>query len=39
MIEPYPGARLALVDCNHEIPMDKPLELAGLVKACLAGMR
>lgn len=39
MIEPFPGARLVLVDCNHEIPIEKPLELAGLIEAFLAGLR
>jgi pimeloyl-ACP methyl ester carboxylesterase len=39
MVAPFPGTRLALVDANHEIPMEKPLELAGLIEAFLAGLR
>ena len=33
-----PGARLALVDSNHEIPIEAPRELAGLVSAFVAGL-
>lgn len=32
------GARLVLVDCNYEIPLERPLELAGLIGAFLAGL-
>jgi len=32
------GARLALVDCNHEIPIEAPRELAGLISAFVAGL-
>jgi pimeloyl-ACP methyl ester carboxylesterase len=33
-----PGARLALIDCGHEIPLERPLENAGLIEAFLAGL-
>jgi pimeloyl-ACP methyl ester carboxylesterase len=32
------GARLALVDCGHEIPLERPAELAALIEAFLAGL-
>ena len=32
------GARLALVDSNHEIPIEAPRELAGLISAFVAGL-
>ena len=38
MVAPIPGARLALLDCGHEIPLEKPLELAALVEAFCAGL-
>lgn len=34
----FPGARLALVDSSHEIPIEKPRELAALIEAFLAGL-
>jgi pimeloyl-ACP methyl ester carboxylesterase len=33
-----PGARLALLNCGHEIPIELPLETAGLIEAFLAGL-
>ena len=35
---PIAGARVALLDCNHEIPIELPRELAGLIEAFLAGL-
>ena len=32
------GARLALVDCGHDIPIEKPQETAALLEAFLAGL-
>jgi pimeloyl-ACP methyl ester carboxylesterase len=32
------GARMAVVDCGHEIPLERPRELAGLIEAFLAGL-
>jgi non-heme chloroperoxidase len=32
------GARLALLDCGHEVPLERPRELAALVEAFLAGV-
>jgi pimeloyl-ACP methyl ester carboxylesterase len=32
------GARMAIVDCGHEIPLERPHELAALVEAFLAGL-
>jgi pimeloyl-ACP methyl ester carboxylesterase len=34
-----PGGRLALVDCGHEIPLERPHQLAALIEAFLAGLR
>jgi non-heme chloroperoxidase len=38
VVAPLSGARLALVDCSHEIPIEKPQELAALIEAFLAGL-
>ncbi len=39
IVQPIPGARLAVVDCGHEIPLEKPQETAALFEAFLAGLR
>jgi non-heme chloroperoxidase len=36
---PIPGARLVILDANHEIPHERPRELAGLLEAFLAGLK
>ena len=33
-----PHARRAFVDCSHDIPIERPQELANLIEAFLAGM-
>ncbi|HVT45356.1 MAG TPA: alpha/beta fold hydrolase, partial [Thermoanaerobaculia bacterium] len=33
-----PGARLAFLDSNHEIPIEQPVELAALISAFIAGL-
>ena|SRR5438132_661553 len=33
------GARLSVVDRGHEIPLERPRELAALIEAFLAGLR
>ena len=38
VVKPLAGARLVLVNSNHEIPIERPLELAGLIGAFLAGL-
>jgi pimeloyl-ACP methyl ester carboxylesterase len=38
VVPPLPGARLALIGCGHEIPIEAPHELAGLIEAFLAGL-
>jgi pimeloyl-ACP methyl ester carboxylesterase len=38
IVAQIPGARLALLDCAHEIPLEKPRELAALIEAFLAGL-
>ena len=38
VVAPLSGARLALVDSSHEIPIEKPQELASLIEAFLAGL-
>jgi non-heme chloroperoxidase len=39
VVAPLAGARLALVDCGHEVPFEAPRELAALIEAFLAGLR
>ncbi len=36
---PLGNVRLAILNCNHEIPSEQPRELAGLIEAFLAGMK
>ena len=38
VVEPLAGARLALVDAGHEIPIEAPRELAALIEAFHAGL-
>ena len=38
VVPPLRGARLALVDCGHEVPLEAPRELAALIEAFLAGL-
>jgi 3-oxoadipate enol-lactonase len=38
VVAPLPRARLALVDAGHEIPVERPRELAALTEAFLAGL-
>jgi esterase len=38
VVQKIPGARLALVDSGHEIPIELPRELAALVEAFIAGV-
>jgi pimeloyl-ACP methyl ester carboxylesterase len=39
LVNQIPGARLAVVDCGHEIPLERPREFAALIEAFLAGLR
>jgi pimeloyl-ACP methyl ester carboxylesterase len=32
VVAPLPGARLELLDCGHEIPLERPRELAELIQ-------
>jgi non-heme chloroperoxidase len=36
VVDALPSARLALLDCNHQVPLERPIELAGLLQAFLA---
>jgi non-heme chloroperoxidase len=38
VVAPLARARLALVDCGHEVPIEAPRELAALIEAFLAGL-
>lgn len=38
VVAPLARSRLALLDCNHEVPIEKPFELAGVIEAFLAGL-
>jgi pimeloyl-ACP methyl ester carboxylesterase len=33
-----PRARLVQVDCGHEIPVERPAQMAALIEAFLAGL-
>ncbi len=35
---PYPKARIALLDSNHEVPIEQPREFAALIQAFVAGL-
>jgi pimeloyl-ACP methyl ester carboxylesterase len=39
LVEPIACARLALIDCGHEIPLERPHEFATVIEAFLAGLR
>ena len=38
VVAPLPGARLVLLDANHDIPIEQPQDFAGLIGAFLAGL-
>jgi pimeloyl-ACP methyl ester carboxylesterase len=38
VVGPLPKARLALLDCGHEIPVEMPAELAAVTEGFLAGL-
>lgn len=38
VLAPLPNARLALLDCGHEIPLERPALFAALIEAFLAGL-
>jgi 3-oxoadipate enol-lactonase len=38
VVDTIPGARLAVLECGHEIPFERPLELAAAIEAFLAGL-
>src|SRR3954453_1366456 len=38
VVAPLPQARLAVLGCGHEIPIEKPTELAAVTEAFLAGL-
>jgi non-heme chloroperoxidase len=38
VIPPLRGARLELIGCGHEVPIEAPRELAALIEAFLAGL-
>jgi pimeloyl-ACP methyl ester carboxylesterase len=39
VVSQIPAARLALLECGHEIPVEAPATLAALLEAFLAGLR
>jgi non-heme chloroperoxidase len=39
IVDVIPGARLAVVDSGHEMPLERPRETAALLEAFLAGLR
>ena len=39
VVAPLAGARLELVDCGHEVPIEAPHELATLIEPFVAGLR
>jgi non-heme chloroperoxidase len=38
IVTPIAGARLVVLDCGHEVPVEQPQILAGLLEAFLAGI-
>lgn len=36
---PFPKARIALLDSNHEVPIEQPLEFAALIQAFVTGLQ
>lgn len=36
---PFPRARIALLDSNHEVPIEQPREFAALIQAFVAGLQ
>jgi pimeloyl-ACP methyl ester carboxylesterase len=38
LVEPIACARLALIDCGHEIPLERPHQFAAVIEAFLAGL-
>ena len=38
LVEPIARARLALIDCGHEIPLERPHQFAAVIEAFLAGL-
>jgi pimeloyl-ACP methyl ester carboxylesterase len=38
VVPPLRGARLALIDCGHEVPIEAPRELAALIEEFVAGL-
>jgi len=35
---PAADARLVLLDCNHDVPIEQPRELAAVIEAFVAGL-
>jgi len=38
VVSPISGARMVVLDCAHEIPLEQPHTLAALVEAFVAGL-
>jgi pimeloyl-ACP methyl ester carboxylesterase len=38
IVQRISGARLVLIDSGHEIPMERPTELAAVIEAFVAGL-
>lgn len=38
IVEQIASARIAIVDCGHEIPLERPRELSAVIEAFLAGL-
>lgn len=38
VMKPLPQARLAVLDCNHEIPIEQPQALGAVLQGFLAGL-
>jgi pimeloyl-ACP methyl ester carboxylesterase len=38
VVAPLPRARLILIDCNHEVPIEAPAEMALALEAFIAGL-
>jgi pimeloyl-ACP methyl ester carboxylesterase len=38
IVQRISGARLVVIDSGHEIPMERPTELAAVIEAFVAGL-
>jgi len=37
-VHKVPGARMALLDCGHNLPLEMPMAVAAVIEAFVAGL-